>query len=88
MLGFPGFASLPSAIQTRLQEITATTLEAPLDDEIIVGAIALRQQKKMSLGDAIIAATALFYGVPLVTRNTDDFEHIAALQLINLFESA
>jgi len=39
----------------------------------------------MKLGDAVIAATALEYGVPLVTRNVDDFKHIPGLQIINPF---
>jgi hypothetical protein len=39
----------------------------------------------MKLGDAIIAATALEYGVPLVTRNEGDFKHIVGLQVINPF---
>lgn len=47
--------------------------------------VSLRQQKKMSLADAIIAATALEYGVPLVTRNLDDFRPIAELELRNPF---
>lgn len=43
----------------------------------------LRQQKKMKLGDAIIAATAFTYNIPLVTRNQDDFKHIPGLDLRN-----
>ena len=72
VLGFPGFGHLAPERQARLHEIVATTVEAPLDDEIIRRAIILRQQKKMSLGDSIIAATALEFEVPLVTRNTGD----------------
>ena len=85
VLGFPGFGHLAPERQARLHEIVATTVEAPLDDEIIRRAIILRQKKKMSLGDSIIAATALEFEVPLVTRNTGDFQHIAGLQLINPF---
>jgi toxin FitB len=44
-----------------------------------------RQQKPMKLGDAIIAATAIEYGLKLVTRNTRDFRHITSLQTINPF---
>jgi len=40
----------------------------------------------MKLGDAIIAATALEYGLPLATRNTVDFRHIDSLQIINPFD--
>ena len=46
-------------------------------------AITLRQQRKMGLGDAIIAATALVHDLPLWTRNVDDFKHVAGLRLNN-----
>ncbi len=53
---------------------------------MIQQAIRLRQQKKMKLGDAIIAAaTAVVYDIPLVTRNVDDFKHIPGLDLRNPF---
>jgi predicted nucleic acid-binding protein len=41
----------------------------------------------MTLGDAIIAATALVYDRTLVTRNIGDFLWIAELTLINPFEA-
>lgn len=37
----------------------------------------------MSLGDSIIAATALYYNFPLVTNNEDDFSNIPGLQIFN-----
>lgn len=37
----------------------------------------------MSLGDAIIAATALVHDLTLVTRNLDDFRWIAGLRLLD-----
>lgn len=49
-------------------------------------AVKLRQQQKLSLGDAIIAATALLHGCELVTRNTSDFKGIPGLRLLNPFE--
>ncbi len=41
----------------------------------------------MSLGDAIIASTALVYGLILITRNVNDFRWITQLRLWNPFES-
>lgn len=45
--------------------------------------ISIRQQRKLSAGDAIIAATALHYDIELLTRNIDDFEWIPELILRN-----
>lgn len=55
----------------------------PINSEIIDFAVKLRQAKSMSLGDAIIAATASLYKFTLVTANTKDFKHIEKLKLIN-----
>jgi predicted nucleic acid-binding protein len=49
--------------------------------------IRLRQQKKMSLGDAIVAATALERGSELWTANDADFAHIEGLRLHNPLKS-
>lgn len=54
-----------------------------INNTIIDSAIILRQQRKMSLGDAIIAATALLYNATIVTRNVDDFLSIKNLKVIN-----
>ncbi|WP_460984878.1 PIN domain-containing protein [Spirosoma fluminis] len=43
----------------------------------------LRKQQKMSLGDCLIAATALLNGLDLYTNNTNDFTHISGLTVIN-----
>lgn len=85
VLGFPKFGLLSQQRQTQLRNIVNSTTELALDEEIIQRAIQLRQQKSLKLGDAIIAATALEYAVPLVTRNEGDFKHIAGLQIINPF---
>lgn len=46
-------------------------------------ATTLRQRRKMSLGDAIIAATAIEKNLALVTHNVKDFRWIAGLHLID-----
>ena len=43
----------------------------------------IRKQLKIKLPDAIIAATALVYGLTLISRNTKDFEHISGLFTVN-----
>jgi predicted nucleic acid-binding protein len=49
---------------------------------------ALRQQRKMSLGDALVAGTALGHGLTLVTCNIEDFQWMQGLSLLNLFDTA
>lgn len=55
----------------------------PIHPEIINLSINFRQSKKMSVGDAIIAATALYRNLPLITANLRDFEHLKNIELIN-----
>jgi len=86
VLGFPGWGKLADDRRTRLEEIVNSMIQFQLSDAIIRLAILLRQQKKMTLGDAVLAATALTAKLPLVTRNIDDFKHITGLQVINPFE--
>jgi hypothetical protein len=76
---------LSEARRARLQEIVESLVELEMNDPVVQRAIALRRQKKMNLADAIIAATALVHDVPLVTRNGEDFRHIAGLVIINPF---
>jgi hypothetical protein len=54
-----------------------------LTSEIKDITISLKQTKKMSLGDSIMAATALSKKLPLVTVNVDDFKWIKDLKIIN-----
>ncbi len=58
----------------------------PISNAVLDQAVALRQIRRMTLGDAIMAATALVYGKTLVTRNIDDFRWIVEITLINPFE--
>ena len=55
----------------------------PLTQPVLDEAVRLRQQRRMSLGDALIAATALVHGLRLVTRNVDDFRWVDGLNLLN-----
>lgn len=83
-----GFHRISAEEEAALGRFLSTSISYPLDEDVIERAIALRQQKNMGLADAIIAATALEYDLPLVTRNADDFDHIAGLRIINPFAEA
>jgi predicted nucleic acid-binding protein len=54
-----------------------------ISDPVLVEAVKLRQLRKMTLGDALIAATTLVHGLTLVTRNQKDFEWIPNLSILN-----
>jgi hypothetical protein len=82
-----GFPRITPEEQNALAAMLGNLPELALTELVVASAISLRQQQKMGLGDAIIAATALVHGVPLVTRNTQDFHHVAGLRLINPFAS-
>lgn len=75
----------------RLQEVERRLLEKffraaeilPLSDAIVEQTVQLRQRRRMSLGNSIVAATALVHGRSLVTHNTEDFEWIEELAVLD-----
>lgn len=78
-----GYRYLTTDDKTYLEGVFKTATIIPIDDAIIDQATALRQTKKMSVGDAIIAATALLNSLDLYTNNTGDFMNIPGLTVIN-----
>ena len=65
-----------------INEVLVIELERPIK----LKTADIRQQHKIKLPDAIIAATALVYGLTLITRNTKDFENISGLLTTNPWE--
>jgi predicted nucleic acid-binding protein len=80
-----GFTGLKPEEQAALDVLFRRLTVHPLDAAVVNRAIALRQESKMGLADAIIAATALVHGLRLVTRNESDFKHVTGLQVTNPF---
>ncbi|MDM8525724.1 type II toxin-antitoxin system VapC family toxin [Desulfococcaceae bacterium HSG8] len=54
-----------------------------LSQPILEQAVNLRQQRKMSLGDSIIGATAMVHSLTLVTVNVKDFRWIQGIEILN-----
>ncbi len=80
-----GYHRLSDAERLGLEAAIARMTVLTLEDAVVARAISLRQERKMGLADAIIAATALVHQLPLVTRNVDDFKHVAGLEIVNPF---
>ncbi len=72
---FLGFPFNPQEREQAIQLIEFAVLK-PLNDDIVQRVIDIRQQKRIKLPDAIIAATAMEYSSVLVTRNTKDFNSL------------
>ncbi len=78
-----GYHQLTVGDKYDLEELFGLASIFPVSRPIVNRAVQLRQQRKMSLGDALIAATALEHGLPLATRNTADFDWIDGLVVHN-----
>lgn len=78
-----GWYDAPPAQLNKLQSFIDNVQVYDLNEEIILQTIALRQQHKIKLPDAVIAATALVHEHTLLTRNTEDFKNITGLNLQN-----
>ncbi len=66
-----------------LQAFLSAATVLPIDQTVVNKTVLIRQQKKIGLGDAIIAAAALLHDLILLTRNTGDFKDINGLKTLN-----
>lgn len=78
-----GFWNIGVSELMRLSRWFDEGLQFELDPVVADQAIALRQMKRMGLGDAIIAATALVEKAELWTANEADFAGIDGLKVRN-----
>lgn len=82
-----GYHKLNSAEKVALTELLNSLELIYLTPACYEIAIQLRQQRKLTLGDALIAATCLERGYKLATCNTSDFTWIDELQVFNPLEA-
>lgn len=78
-----GYQNLSLENKQKLEVIFQYFPVLPLSHAVIDKAILLRQNRKMSLGDALIAGTALIYNLTIVTSNVKDYQWIDDLEIIN-----
>ncbi len=84
-----GYHRLTEDPQVFLERFFQAAVILPLSNEVAEWAVKLRRRRRMTLGDAVVAGTALAHDRFLVTHNTEDFRWISELTLCDpLAESA
>lgn len=78
-----GYHQLTECDKQDFVDFFATTHMIPVHKGILEQAIKLRQRRKMSLGDSMIAATAIINDLTLITANTADFKWIPSIKLLD-----
>jgi len=82
VLGF----KMDAEIELNFLDFFSTVINFELDEQIINQSIQIRKFKKIKLGDAIIAATALVHDLTLITRNLNDFKGIEKLKILDSYQ--
>jgi toxin FitB len=82
-----GYHKLSAEEKSALEAFFAELSVLYPNPEIFQIAIELRQQHSMSLGDALIAATALHHDLSLATHNARDFDWIKSLTIMDPLEA-
>lgn len=83
-----GYHKLQEAERAALSELLDNLELAYLTPACYEIAIELRQRRKLTLGDALIAATCLEQGYSLATANVADFDWIEELKAFNPLAAA
>jgi hypothetical protein len=78
-----GYHLLTESDRLHFEAFFAAAEVLPITDAVVVRAVSLRQARKMSLGDALVAATALVFGRELLTHNVRDFADVPGLVVVD-----
>lgn len=78
-----GYHGLQNSERVFLEQFFNAAQILPIDQVVLDQAVSLRQQRPMSLGDALIAGTAQAHGLRFATRNVTDFGWISGLDVFD-----
>ena len=78
------YSGLSPEEESSIEELLATISVIPVDSRIARLAALVRRHYRLKVPDSVIAATAMFTGSRLVTRNTRDFRKIPSLALFKI----
>jgi toxin FitB len=82
-----GYHKLTEEERVHFEAFFAAAEVLSVSQEVIDQAVRLRQTRKMTLGDALIAATALAYSRTLLTHNVADFTWVPGLVVVDPLEA-
>jgi predicted nucleic acid-binding protein len=78
LFGFPGISFIE---EKKLEELMLIFGIISVDSKIARIAASLRRNYRLKVSDSAIAATAIFTGTTLVTRNVRDFRKVSDLKI-------
>jgi toxin FitB len=78
------YANLTDQDENDLEKILTTLATIAVDSRLARIAAWIRRQYGLKIADSIIAATAIFTGTTLVTRNIKDFDKIPNLLILKI----
>ena len=78
------YPKLSAQEEALIEELLRTVSVIPLDSHIARLASFIRRQYRLKVPDSVIAATAIYTGSTLATRNTRDFKRVTALSLLKI----
>jgi hypothetical protein len=78
-----GFSRITPEQEEYFKDVFSIINRISISNEIITEAIRLRKNFNLSVGDAIIAATAKVHNLSLYTNNESDFSGITFLNIVN-----
>ena len=78
-----GYHRLRESDREAFESFFAVAEVLPISQAVVQEAVKLRQLRKMTLGDALVAATAMVHGRELLTHNTRDFDWVPGLRVLD-----